>query len=92
MPLLLQFQPTRQEPEVCIKTPGTYTLLLVDPDAPSPHSPKHRSWLHWMVRHRGMRCAAGMPADPGHAWFPRSLSRAASAPVCRASPAERAGV
>lgn len=33
-----------------ISTPGTYTLLLVDPDAPSPHSPKHRSWLHWMVR------------------------------------------
>lgn len=32
-----------------IDTPGTYTLLAVDPDAPSPHSPKHRSWLHWMA-------------------------------------------
>ena len=39
-----------QEPEVSITTPGTYTLLLVDPDSPSPHSPKYRCWLHWMVR------------------------------------------
>lgn len=44
------FHPAVQEPELSISTPGTYTLLAVDPDAPSPHSPKHRSWLHWMVR------------------------------------------
>ena len=41
--------PRAQEPEVSIQTPGTYTLMLVDPDAPSPTSPKYRSWLHWLV-------------------------------------------
>ncbi|KAL4447834.1 hypothetical protein ABPG75_005053 [Micractinium tetrahymenae] len=60
-----------EEPEVLIKTPGTYTLLMVDPDAPSPHSPKHRSWLHWMVinipQHdvaRGEVAVDYMPPEP----------------------------
>ena len=22
---------------------------MLDPDAPSPHDPKFRNWLHWMV-------------------------------------------
>jgi large subunit ribosomal protein L35 len=26
-----------------------YTLLMVDPDAPSRENPVKRSWLHWMV-------------------------------------------
>ncbi|EFN54526.1 hypothetical protein CHLNCDRAFT_13754, partial [Chlorella variabilis] len=48
-----------------------YTLLAVDPDAPSPHSPKHRSWLHWMVVNipshdpaRGEVAVAYMPPEP----------------------------
>lgn len=38
------------EPDVVI-TPkeGTYTLMMVDPDAPKPNAPKYRSWLHWLV-------------------------------------------
>jgi hypothetical protein len=55
-----------QEPEVSISTPGTYTLLLVDPDAPSPHSPKYRSWLHWMVRAQSMGPGGGwIGTEPG---------------------------
>ncbi|XP_050213866.1 protein MOTHER of FT and TFL1 [Mercurialis annua] len=26
-----------------------YTLVMVDPDAPSPSEPKWREWLHWIV-------------------------------------------
>ena len=26
-----------------------YTLMMVDPDAPSPSNPKYRYWLHWLV-------------------------------------------
>ncbi|GLT45948.1 hypothetical protein SLA2020_197420 [Shorea laevis] len=26
-----------------------YTLVMVDPDAPSPSEPKLREWLHWIV-------------------------------------------
>jgi phosphatidylethanolamine-binding protein (PEBP) family uncharacterized protein len=26
-----------------------YTLLMVDPDAPSPDNPAMREWLHWIV-------------------------------------------
>jgi phosphatidylethanolamine-binding protein (PEBP) family uncharacterized protein len=26
-----------------------YTLICVDPDAPSPEHPEFRHWLHWMV-------------------------------------------
>ena len=26
-----------------------YTLMLVDPDAPSPAEPTFRAWLHWLV-------------------------------------------
>lgn len=37
------------EPEVEISPEGTYTLMLVDADAPSPHAPKFRSWLLWLV-------------------------------------------
>ncbi|PSC69363.1 FLOWERING LOCUS T-like isoform X2 [Micractinium conductrix] len=59
------------EPEVSIQTPGTYTLMLVDPDAPSPTSPKYRSWLHWLVinipQHdvaRGEVAVPYMPPEP----------------------------
>ncbi|OMO76632.1 Phosphatidylethanolamine-binding protein PEBP [Corchorus capsularis] len=28
---------------------GLYTLVMVDPDAPSPSEPRLREWLHWIV-------------------------------------------
>eukprot|EP00257_Ricinus_communis_P019229 XP_015578156.1 protein MOTHER of FT and TFL1 [Ricinus communis] len=30
-------------------TPSLYTLVMVDPDAPSPSDPKWREWLHWIA-------------------------------------------
>ena len=40
----------QEEPEIAIKgSEATFTLLMVDPDVPSPHDPKFRNWLHWMV-------------------------------------------
>lgn len=32
-----------------IQSSGTYTLLLVDPDAPTPDDPKFAYWRHWVV-------------------------------------------
>ncbi|KAF0488318.1 protein D2-like isoform X5 [Gigaspora margarita] len=26
-----------------------FTLMMVDPDAPSPKNPTHREWRHWIV-------------------------------------------
>nr|QNM36891.1 MOTHER OF FT AND TFL1 [Litchi chinensis] len=41
------------EPRVQILAPplssNLYTLVMVDPDAPSPSEPKYREWLHWIV-------------------------------------------
>ncbi|KAL7130164.1 hypothetical protein ABFS83_13G115100 [Erythranthe nasuta] len=41
-----------QRPKVQIKgaiSPNYYTLVMVDPDAPSPGEPTLREWLHWLV-------------------------------------------
>ncbi|KAE8152529.1 phosphatidylethanolamine-binding protein [Aspergillus avenaceus] len=32
-----------------IKPPHKYTLLLIDPDAPTPDDPKFAYWRHWVV-------------------------------------------
>jgi hypothetical protein len=38
-----------------------YTLLMVDPDAPSPDNPAMREWLHWIVTNipGGLHSSAG---------------------------------
>ncbi|GER53013.1 PEBP (phosphatidylethanolamine-binding protein)family protein [Striga asiatica] len=40
-----------QPPRLLIRGPATdyYTLVMVDPDAPSPTKPTLREWLHWLV-------------------------------------------
>lgn len=43
MPLLLSPRP----PPSPNNSP--FTLVMADPDAPSPDAPKARSWLHWIV-------------------------------------------
>jgi phosphatidylethanolamine-binding protein (PEBP) family uncharacterized protein len=35
----------------------SYTLLLVDPDAPTPDDPKFAYWRHWVVS--GLKPSAG---------------------------------
>jgi hypothetical protein len=42
-------QATSSAPHVAISGKGLYTLLMVDPDAPSRENPKYAQWLHWMV-------------------------------------------
>jgi hypothetical protein len=50
-----------------------YTLVMSDPDAPSPEHPTHREWLHWIVSNipgdaadiaEGTQVAAYMPPTP----------------------------
>ncbi|KAF3332728.1 protein MOTHER of FT and TF 1-like protein [Carex littledalei] len=31
------------------KTSDLYTLVMTDPDAPSPSDPTMKEWLHWLV-------------------------------------------
>ncbi|KAK4485162.1 hypothetical protein RD792_007775 [Penstemon davidsonii] len=42
-----------QRPRVHISgstgSPGYYTLVVVDPDAPRPSEPIYKEWLHWLV-------------------------------------------
>ncbi|XP_002013313.2 uncharacterized protein LOC6587906 [Drosophila persimilis] len=47
----LQPMQVRDEPYVAWNAPMTnyYTLLMIDPDAPSPQQPSAREKLHWMV-------------------------------------------
>jgi len=42
---------TQQPPEVYFKADNDklYTVVMVDPDAPSRGNPKARNWLHWVV-------------------------------------------
>ena len=47
---------------------SSFTLVVVDPDQPSPHAPKQRSWLHWLVRTR----VAELPAGASCARAPRA--------------------
>ncbi|GMG15890.1 unnamed protein product [Aspergillus oryzae] len=32
-----------------LESPEKYTLLLIDPDAPTPDDPKFAYWRHWVV-------------------------------------------
>ncbi|WCJ26918.1 PEBP (phosphatidylethanolamine-binding protein) family protein [Euphorbia peplus] len=43
-----------------------YTLVMVDPDAPSPSEPKWREWLHWIV----VDIPEGCDATKGHELIP----------------------
>ncbi len=38
------------EPAISITGKGVFTMMLVDPDAPTPRAPRHRSWLLWLVK------------------------------------------
>ncbi|KAJ9168945.1 hypothetical protein P3X46_020419 [Hevea brasiliensis] len=43
-----------------------YTMVMVDPDAPSPSEPKWREWLHWIV----VDIPEGSDATKGHELVP----------------------
>ena len=47
----LEAKDTQEPPEVYFKADNEklYTVVMVDPDAPSRGSPKARNWLHWVV-------------------------------------------
>eukprot|EP01116_Phalansterium_solitarium_P003011 TRINITY_DN13435_c0_g1_i2.p1 TRINITY_DN13435_c0_g1~~TRINITY_DN13435_c0_g1_i2.p1 ORF type:complete len:203 (-),score=75.90 TRINITY_DN13435_c0_g1_i2:9-617(-) len=59
---------TAQPPSGVSWTPqpgALYTLILVDPDAPSRREPKYRSWRHWIVTNiPGCDVAHGATVSP----------------------------
>ncbi|KAF2190971.1 PEBP-like protein [Zopfia rhizophila CBS 207.26] len=48
---LFRVSEVKSEPTISFAAPvsHTYTLLLVDPDAPTPDDPKFAYWRHWIV-------------------------------------------
>lgn len=50
-----EIKPSATVDKPAVKIPGArhannlYTLVMVDPDAPSPSEPTLREWLHWIV-------------------------------------------
>eukprot|EP00285_Hemiselmis_virescens_P007025 CAMPEP_0173393492 /NCGR_PEP_ID=MMETSP1356-20130122/22139_1 /TAXON_ID=77927 ORGANISM="Hemiselmis virescens, Strain PCC157" /NCGR_SAMPLE_ID=MMETSP1356 /ASSEMBLY_ACC=CAM_ASM_000847 /LENGTH=157 /DNA_ID=CAMNT_0014351513 /DNA_START=133 /DNA_END=603 /DNA_ORIENTATION=+ len=42
-------QPSIAAPSLSATGSDKYTVLMFDPDAPSPESPTCKSWLHWML-------------------------------------------
>nr|AOM81063.1 mother of FT 1 protein [Oxybasis rubra] len=32
-----------------LSTDNLYTIIMIDPDAPSPSEPKMKEWLHWII-------------------------------------------
>ena len=73
----------QEEPEIAIKgSDATFTLLMVDPDAPSPHDPKFRNWLHYLVTNiPGARLGA---AEQPHRLLRARLPSGLAATRCRA--------
>ncbi|RDW68829.1 YbhB/YbcL family Raf kinase inhibitor-like protein [Aspergillus mulundensis] len=49
------------ENEADVPESQLYTLLLVDPDAPTPDDPKFAFWRHWVVS--GLTAAEGLGAE-----------------------------
>ncbi|EIE22736.1 PEBP-like protein [Coccomyxa subellipsoidea C-169] len=47
--LTIEYDGKPEEPTITIAGTDTYTLVMVDPDAPSPDHPKYRFFLHWLV-------------------------------------------
>ena len=41
----------------------TFTLFLIDPDAPTPDDPKFAYWRHWVVTNIPMSSSSGPSAD-----------------------------
>ncbi len=48
---IIPFHLTQTNPEIKFhRMQNTYyTILMVDPDAPSPSNPIYKYWLHWLV-------------------------------------------
>lgn len=42
-----------------------YTIIMVDPDAPSMQNPIYKYWLHWLVINNGQEVMSYMPPTPG---------------------------
>jgi phosphatidylethanolamine-binding protein len=41
-----------------------YTILMVDPDAPSRENPINKHWLHWLVINNDKTVVEFAPSDP----------------------------
>uniref|UniRef100_A0A7S2XZZ8 Phosphatidylethanolamine-binding protein n=1 Tax=Fibrocapsa japonica TaxID=94617 RepID=A0A7S2XZZ8_9STRA len=60
-----EMRPYEAAAEPFLSFPGEagelYTIIMVDPDAPSPENPRYGEWLHWIVSNvpGGKNSAAG---------------------------------
>jgi phosphatidylethanolamine-binding protein (PEBP) family uncharacterized protein len=62
----LPFGETQEQPKVEIidKNNRLYTILMVDPDAPSPDNPTNKYFLHWMIVNNVETVVNFIPPNP----------------------------
>ena len=57
----VQFEPTIKFD----KQPNTlYTIIMIDPDAPSKLNPIYKHWLHWLIINNDLIIMPFLPSDP----------------------------
>lgn len=55
----------QSKPTIKIKIPtGYYTLIMVDPDAPSIGNPIYKHWLHWLIINSNDEVVPFEPSSP----------------------------
>jgi len=62
----IDLQSVQHKPNVNFNIPAGkfYTILMVDPDAPSHKDPANKHWLHWMIVNNNDTIVDFQPSSP----------------------------
>lgn len=63
---ILPFQNTQFEPQIKfnLEKDKYYTIMMIDPDAPSKTNPKYKYFLHWLVVNTNNEIVDFVPPSP----------------------------
>jgi len=63
--MTLSLPMVQREPRLnFIQSAKQYTILMIDPDAPSRNNPIHKYWLHWLIVNNDKTIADYEPPTP----------------------------
>src|SRR5438874_12510178 len=60
----MELSEVQNEPKLVINGSNNYTLIMVDPDAPSRENPINKYWLHWMFINSDQVIVPFQPPSP----------------------------
>lgn len=62
----VDIQEVQYKPQIKFNVPANkfYTVLMVDPDAPSKDNPENKHWLHWMIINNNNTIVDFQPSSP----------------------------